>query len=37
MVFKILTKKFDVLINIYLDDIFIYIEDAKQAYINVIC
>lgn len=31
---KILAKKFDIFIIIYLDDIFIYIEDPNQSYVT---
>lgn len=30
---KILTKKFNIFIIIYLDDIFIYVENTSQDYI----
>ena len=33
---KILAKKLDIFIIIYLNDIFIYIEDPGQAHINTV-
>ena len=33
---KILAEKVDIFIIVYLDDIFIYIEDLGQAYINTV-
>lgn len=33
---KILAKKFNIFVIIYLDDIFIYIEDLGQTYIKTI-
>ena len=34
---KILAKKLDVFVIVYLDDILIYIEDAGQAHVNIVC
>lgn len=31
---KILAKKLDIFIMMYLDDIFIYIKDPSQPYVN---
>ena len=33
---KILAKKLDIFVIVYLDDIFIYIEDPGQAHVNVV-
>ena len=33
---KILTKKRDIFVIVYLDDILIYIEDSGQAHVNVV-
>lgn len=33
---KILSKKLNVYVIVYLDDIFIYTKDPSQAYIDVI-
>ena len=33
---KILAKKLDIFVIIYLDDIFIYIKDTGQAYVNAV-
>ena len=33
---NILVKKLDIFVIVYLDDIFIYIKDLDQAYINVV-
>ena len=34
---KILLKKLDIFVIVYLDDILIYIEDLSQPYIKVTC
>ena len=34
---KILAKKLDVFLIVYLDDILIYTKDAGQAHINAVC
>ena len=31
---KILAKKFNIFVIVYLDDFFIYIKDPNQAYVN---
>ena len=33
---KILAEKLDIFVIVYLNDIFIYIEDPSQAYVNVV-
>ena len=33
---KILAKKFDIFVIIYLDDILIYTKDPSQAYFNAV-
>lgn len=33
---KILAKKLNIFVIIHLDDIFIYIKDPKQAYIDIV-
>ena len=33
---KILAKKFDIYVIVYLDDILIYTKDASQAHVNAI-
>ena len=33
---KILTKKFDIFIVVYLDNILIYIEDPKQPHVKAV-
>ena len=35
-IIKILAKKLNVFLIVYLDDILIYIKDAGQAHINVV-
>ena len=34
---KILAKKFDIFIIVYLDNILIYIKNPKQFYVKIIC
>ena len=34
---KILAKKLDIFIIVYLDDILIYTKDASQAHVNAVC
>lgn len=33
---KILAKKLDILVIVYLNDIFIYTEDTNQAHVDVV-
>ena len=33
---KILVKKFDIFVIVYLDDIFIYTEDLGQSYVKAL-
>ena len=33
---KILAKKLDIFVIVYLDNIFIYIEDPGQAHVNIV-
>ena len=33
---KILAKKLDVFVIVYIDDILIYTEDASQAHVNTV-
>ena len=35
-IIKILAEKLDVFVIVYLDDIFIYVENISQAYINAV-
>ena len=34
---KILAKKLDIFVIVYLDDIFIYIKDDKKGYVQAVC
>ena len=34
---KILAKKLDIFLIIYLNDILIYTEDKGQSYVNIVC
>lgn len=34
---KILNKKFNIFVIVYLDDIFVYTKDSWQTYIDAIC
>lgn len=34
---KILAKRLNIFVIVYLDDIFIYTKDSKQANINAVC
>ena len=36
-IIKNLTKKFNIIVIVYLDNIFIYPKDPGQAHINAIC
>ena len=33
---KILAKKFDVFVIVYINDIFIYTKDTSQVYVNAV-